>query len=293
MEQIKKENIIAALQRYVERYGSVRKAARSIDIPESLIRSIIKGEERVADATLHEVAAAVGYKVEKWEAVATTTYTRLTTIYTDAQENALVMAVCGRAGTGKTFTTKHYAQSHPDTIVVFCSEFWGKKQFLQELLKAMGADYQGCNISDMMDKAVRLIKRKESPLIVLDEADKLTDAVLYFFITLYNQLEDECGLILLATDYLEKRMTHGLRLKKKGYQEIWSRLGRKCVALRGLTQADIAMVCEVNGVDNAREIDSIIDDAEEDLRRVKRRVHAYLRKKEKATANKKDHEQEA
>lgn len=279
MEQIKRENITAAVARYVERYGSIRKAARSVDMPESLLRSIVKGEERVADTTLHEVAAAVGYREERWEAVATTTYSRLTSIFADAQENALVMAVCGRAGTGKTFTTRHYAQSHTETVMVTCSEFWNKKQFLQELLKAMGSDYQGYSISDMMDKSVKAIKRMATPLIVLDEADKLSDAVLYLFITLYNQLEDTCGLILLATDYLEKRMIHGLRLKKKGYQEIWSRLGRKCVALRGLTQADIAMVCEVNGVDNAREIDSIIDDADEDLRRVKRRVHAYLRKK--------------
>ena len=42
--------------------------------------------------------------------------------------------------------------------------------------------------------------------MVLDEADKLSDQVLYFFISLYNKLEDRVGIILCATDYLEKRI---------------------------------------------------------------------------------------
>ena len=66
----------------------------------------------------------------------------------------------------------------------------------------------------MMDDIIDTLKRKENPLVVLDEADKLSDQVLYFFISLYNQLEGHCGIILCATNFLDKRIKKGLRTKR-------------------------------------------------------------------------------
>lgn len=44
----------------------------------------------------------------------------------------------------------------------------------------MGVTYSGNTVADMMETIVDTLKRKEQPLIVLDEADKLSDQVLYF-----------------------------------------------------------------------------------------------------------------
>ncbi len=148
----------------------------------------------------------------------------------------------------------------------------------------MGRDYTGYTVGEMMSEAVRALKMQESPLLILDEADKLSDQVLYFFITLYNSLEDECGIVLCATQHLEKRIKKGIKLNKKGYAEIWSRLGRKCVALSGVSAADITAICEANGISDLTDIDDIIADSDSDLRRVKRRVHAVSRKRQLKTA---------
>ena len=102
------------------------------------------------------------------------------------------------------------------------------------------------------------------------EADKLSDQVLYFFISLYNQLEGQCGLVLCATSFLEKRITRGVRFNRRGYQEIYSRIGRKFVKLQVVNDEDIAAVCRANGVTSAADIGAIIKDADCDLRRVKR-----------------------
>lgn len=129
----------------------------------------------------------------------------------------------------------------------------------------------------MMETIVDTLKRKESPLIVLDEADKLSDQVLYFFISLYNQLEDHCGIIMTATKYLRARIEKGLRLNRKGYAEIFSRIGRKFVELPLLNSEDVAAVCVANGVSEAKAINGIVDEAEGDLRRVKRSVWAKVK----------------
>ena len=94
-----------------------------------------------------------------------------------------------------------------------------------------------------------------------------------------NSLEDECGLLLVATSHLEVRIKRGVKSNKKGYNEIWSRIGRKCVALKGVSAADITAVCEANGVTDPRDIDAVINDSECDLRRVRRKIHAITKQK--------------
>ncbi len=148
---------------------------------------------------------------------------------------------------------------------------------MQKLLRNMGTTIGGTTVSDMMDNIVDTLKRKDAPLIVLDEADKLSDQVLYFFISLYNQLEGQCGIILTATGYLKARVEKGLRLNRKGYAEIYSRIGRKFVELPLLNSKDIAGVCVANGVSDAKTINSIVDGCDGDLRRVKRSAWAVLK----------------
>lgn len=282
METIKKQNICNALRTYCERYESQNKAANSMKgVSSATISQMLNGNwELIKDEMWRNVAAQIGYKDEKWEAVETNDYRRMMALLDDVKANSLVMAITGDAGTGKTFACKQYTASHKQVYLLCCNEYWNRKLFLTELLTAMGRDYTGFTVGEMMHEAVRTLKTQEAPLLILDEADKLSDQVLYFFITLYNHLEDECGIVLCATNHLEKRILRGIKLNKKGYNEIWSRLGRKCVSLKGVCAADIAAICEVNGINEAKDIDSIIADCESDLRRVKRRVHAVTRKRQ-------------
>lgn len=280
MESIKKQQIANALRTYCERYESQNKAANSIkNVSAATISQMLNGNwELIKDDMWRNVAAQIGYKDEKWEAVETNDYRRMMALLDDVKENSLVMAITGDAGTGKTFACKQYTAMHRQVYLLCCNEYWNRKLFLTELLTAMGRDYTGFTVGEMMHEAVRTLKMQETPLLILDEADKLSDQVLYFFITLYNHLEDECGIVLCATNHLEKRINRGIKLNKKGYSEIWSRLGRKCVPLRGVSAADVAAICEANGIASAKEIDSIIADCDGDLRRVKRRIHAITRK---------------
>jgi hypothetical protein len=276
METITKNEIVNALKSYIERMGSQNKAANTLKGVSSatLSQMVNSNWELINDDMWRGVAAQIGYKADRWKPVETALYRSFSTILSDVQANSLVMAVTAEAGNGKTFTAKHYAANNKDVYMLCCNEFWNRKLFLQEMLTSMGRDYTGYTVGEMMHEVVYNLKRKETPLIILDEADKLTDQVLFFFITLYNQLEDECGIMMCATDHLTKRLQKGLKLNKKGYKEIWSRLGRKCVELKRCTAADIQLVCVANGVENEKMISTVIQDSESDLRRVKRKVHA-------------------
>lgn len=276
MQNEQKQQIADQLRAYCEQKGSQNKAANSLNgVSSATISKVLSGQwETIADEMWRTISAQTGAKSEGWQVVSTRAYDVMTFTLDNAQTDSLVLAVTGEAGSGKTEAIKNYTAGHTNAYHLVCSEYWNRRTFMGKLLKCMGVGVSGTTVSEMMDDIVDTLKRKDAPLIVLDEADKLTDQVLYFFISLYNQLEGHCGIILTATSFLKKRIERGVRLNRKGYAEIYSRIGRKFVALPLLNSDDIAAVCVANGVSDAKSINSIIDEAEGDLRRVKRSVWA-------------------
>lgn len=280
MQKEQKEQITAQLRAYCQQKGSQNKAANSLrGVSSATISKILAGDwATISDDMWRSINAQTGAGTgEGWQIVSTKAYETMTFTLRNAQADALVLAVTGEAGSGKTEAIKNYTAGAANAFHLVCSEYWNRRVFMGKLLKAMGVGVCGATVSEMMDDIVDTLKRMDSPLIVLDEADKLPDQVLYFFISLYNQLEGHCGIILTATGYLRKRIERGVRLNRKGYAEIYSRIGRKFVALPVLNSEDIAAVCVANGVTDSKRINTVINESDGDLRRVKRSVWAMLK----------------
>ncbi|MBD5250159.1 MAG: AAA family ATPase [Barnesiella sp.] len=281
MTDNEKKQISEQLRAYCDQKGSQNKAAASLNgVSSATISKILSGQwGTIADDMWRSIAGQIGAgkTAEGWQLVPTRAYQTMTFTLESAQRDALVMGVIGEAGSGKTEAIKTYTAGGRNVYHLVCSEYWNRRTFMAKVLQTMGVTYSGSTVADMMDTIVDTLKRKESPLIVLDEADKLSDQVLYFFISLYNQLEGHCGIIMTATRYLKARIEKGLRLNRKGYAEIYSRIGRKFVELPLLNSEDVAAVCVANGITDAKAINSIVDEADGDLRRVKRSVWAKVK----------------
>lgn len=276
MKQTEKEAIAAKLRTYVDSKESQNAAAKSLrGVSAATVSQILNGNwDLISDDMWRTVGNQIGYDPRNWVVIETEGHRRMTQVLTDAQRHSLVMAVTGDAGCGKSQAIKVYAGSNRNVIALSCSEYWNRKEFLGELLQSLGTEPGGSTVADMMREAIRQLKRREGVLIVLDEADKLSDQVLHFFITIYNKLEDTVGIVLCATQYLKKRIERGVVNNRKGYKEIYSRIGRKFIPMPVVNRGDIKAVCTANGLEDRREIERIIDDADNDLRRVKRLVCA-------------------
>lgn len=276
MKQTEKQAIAEKLKAYVGSKESQNKAAKALKgVSAATVSQVLNGNwELISDEMWRTIASQIGYEARKWVVVQTEGYDSMYEVLSDAQENALVFAVIGDAGCGKSQAIKVYGERNHNTLVLSCSEYWNRKQFLMELLRSLGVDASGCTVVDMVADAVHQLKRREGVLLVLDEADKLSDQILYFFITLYNQLEDHIGIVMCATQHLEKRIVRGVRNNRKGYREIYSRIARKFVQMPVVNASDIAAVCMANGIMDKQTINEIVDDSDCDLRRVKRLVFA-------------------
>lgn len=273
-----KQELVSRLEKQVAIKGSQKKAANSLGISSATINKMLKGTwDDIAEPMWRKLASQLGSSSERtWNIAPTKAYRKMSFLLREAQQNSLTLAIVANAGTGKSEAVKQYAETHSNVYHLACAEFWRKKVFIQQLLKSLGESHQGGTIEELMEIAISTLSKKEKPLIVLDEADKLSDPVLYFFITLFNLLEGHCGLVMQSTNFLEKRIQRGVNLGKKGYEEIYSRLGRHFIRLDAIDEEDIALVCQANGVDNLATIRKIAKESDYDLRMVRRAVWATL-----------------
>lgn len=274
MEQKEKDLITARLRDYCTKCGGQNKASNTLSgVSAATISKMLNGDwATIAEGMWHNISKQIGRASEGWSIVPTNVYEELSQLLECAQQDSQVMAIVGNAGCGKSATIRQYISLHSEAYAITCSEYQNRTSWLSAVMESMGLDPRGMNVAEKIGSVVRRLKRADRPLLILDEADKMSDQVLYFFITLYNELEDHCGVVLSATHYLDKRLQRGLRTGRKGYEEVYSRVGRQCVQLSALSPEDISLVCTANGISEGRRVRRIADEAQCDLRRVRRAV---------------------
>lgn len=289
MEENEKKIIVENLKSYVQRYPSQNKAAGSLEgISAGTLSSMINGNwSRISDAMWTKVAEQVkptgSGSATGWTIVQTGAFQEISYAMQDAQEYMNVTWVVGEAGCGKTTTGRLYAEEHKEAFYILCSEDMLKGEFVRTIARKLGIRSEGYTVRELWQEIIDSIIQMDSPLIIFDEADKLPESVFQYFISMYNNLEDRCGVVFLSTDYIKRRISNGLRYGRKGYKEIFSRIGRKYFDLEPTSAQDVYAICMANGITKREEIDKIIkegDGYDFDLRRVKKSVHRMKRVKE-------------
>lgn len=289
MEESEKRIIVENLKSYIQKYPSQNKAAGSLEgISAGTLSSMINGNwSRISDAMWTKVAEQVkptgSSSATGWTIVETGAYQEISYAMQDAQEYMNVTWVVGEAGCGKTTTGRLYAESHKEAFYILCSEDMLKGEFVRTIARRLGIRSEGYTVRELWQEIIDSIIQMERPLIIFDEADKLPESVFQYFISMYNNLEDRCGVVFLSTDYIKRRISNGLRYGRKGYKEIFSRIGRKYFDLEPTSAQDVYAICTANGITSREEIDKIIkegDGCDFDLRRIKKSVHRLKRVKE-------------
>lgn len=278
-----KDQIRENLRVYTARYASQNKASSSLkSVSVAVISKVLNGKyDNISDEMWRNIASQVArVKETGWQIVETPAYQEIQYALDDAQRWRNVTWVVGEAGCGKTTTAHLYTDKNRDVFYILCSEDMKKGDFVREIAQKVGIRTEGHNIREAWSLILDDIIQMERPLLIFDEADKLTEPVFHYFISMYNKLEDKCGIVFMSTDYIKRRIERGLRYRKPGYKEFYSRIGRKYFELEETTANDVYSICVANGVQDKKKIEEIIRDTEGcdfDLRRVKKAVHRTKR----------------
>ena len=279
-----KLDIADQLRSFVEMAGSANKAEKMLRGVSSAYISHALSEDdakwkMMSDDAWRNIRSQVGGSYDgDWNVVSIQNMELMQGFIADSRLYATTYGIVSEAGFGKTCGALEDCNVSRNTFLLKCKQHWNRKYFLLKLMQAMGLDDRGLNIQDMMELIVGSIMKLEHPVIIIDEFDKLTDSLKYFFISLYNDLEGFCGLIVMGAPNLKKGIEAGAKRDKKGYKEILSRVGGKFIRLPEPTKRDIRTVIRANGVLEKSEVTNILNRSNNDLRVVKKLVHAHHRK---------------
>lgn len=284
MEKQQKTQIQEALAAYMAKYPSRNKAAQSLKgVSAPTISALMNGNwANISDDMWRNIAAQVctGTGSTEWQIVATAANQEMNYVLDDAQRWRNVTWVVGDAGCGKTTTARQYEAEHAEAFYILCSEDMRRGDFIRDIASRIGLRTDGYTLRDNLDAIIAALVQMQHPLLIFDEADKLSERVFHYFIDLYNRLEERCGIVFFSTAYIKRRIKIGLRYDKKGYNEIDSRIGRKFFELEPTSPSDVYAVCAANGLNDKAVISGIIREVEEcdfDLRRVKKAIHKAKR----------------
>ena len=291
LTEMTRQKIWALVIEEVKRLGTNAAVANKLGVSAATISQVVnKKWNGVTEKMWLRLASGLDYNPTGWQLVDTVNSKMLRKVYDDAKQHSLWIAIAHRAGNGKTATARSYYNSdgHKGVYYITCAE-WNKREFVVALAKNMGIDVTTSKSCYQITTLIAgfLIQRKAmKPLVILDEADKLTQGAIRCLITIFNQVEDEVGFIIQGTENLEAQFHRGIKHKKKGYDELMSRFGRRFVTLLGANKQDVVNICRVNGLTDKKLIGSLWNECNptqvqignqfgmmiQDLRKLKRAV---------------------
>lgn len=280
MEEAKRTELRNRLARYCQRYSSNNMAAASLkNISAATISNILNGKYNLISEDMWRRLESQLVRNEGWQIFETGAYRDMEQFMGYAQQHSSVMWIAAPAGIGKSTAAASYTALHRHVFRLTCAPDMTRSDFVHELAGQIGVRTNGMSIRESFHEILKHLVTLERPLLIFDEADKLADSVMYYFIAIYNALEDRCGIVFLSTSAIKKRITRGVLKDKKGYDEIESRICRRYVDLTPVSAAEIEQICLANGLQDPAAIARVKADVKaygNDLRRVKQSVNREL-----------------
>jgi Cdc6-like AAA superfamily ATPase len=267
---------------------SQKQAAIAAGSKASTVSQVFSGKYPADDTGIYRVLAHwVGFSSESWKTVKDSQFKYLNTLLTDAHKYANCYGIAGKAGIGKSETLEWYALNHKNVIYVECDIDITKKILLKQIIRQLGGECHSLQIYDMIEFITQRFLQLNKPMLLIDEFDKLPNKVKMLTISLFNRLENHCAIIICGSKALKKQMERNVVLNKVGFDEMASRFALKTndpSVLRfkeppQLSENDVTMICEGNGITDTDEIQEVIDDCAGDKRRIKRKIHALKKLK--------------
>lgn len=226
-----KQRIMEAIAANRTQYPSDSKHAVSLGISTSVYSDLKNGklERTLSDAGWISIARRLGVNLRntmEWKAAKTATFVYITSQLEFVQHSGISSILCDIPNIGKTFTARHYVQTHPNAVYIDCSQVKTKTQLVKRIATEFGVGANGW-YQNIYDDLVYYIRSIDRPLIILDEAGDLKNEAMLELKALWNATERCCAWYMMGADGLKERIRRSIESKMVGFTEIFSRYGNR------------------------------------------------------------------
>ena len=165
-----------------------------------------------------------------------------------------MIGITADTGMGKTTALRTYARQK-NVFYVSYDKTMNASQFFISLLRELAIPYTG-TLNDMMNYAADKLNRLENPLLVIDEAGKLTHSMILYLQVLRDRTCTNCGIILAGMPYFKMNLQKNAEREKEGYAEFLRRINI-WHAFIGLQPKEIEEICRLKGSTDKERVRSL------------------------------------
>lgn len=254
-----KELIRNAIQEYCKTRGlSQNELATQASVSSATISKMIKGNWLdIRDGIWRKVWVVVSDGIDIL--IETSDHAAIKKLCRKTRSQKLMTGLVGDTGLGKTTSLKIISRN-PNTYFVLFDKTMRAKQFFAAVLKEMGIAFEG-SINDMVNTIADELNTKASPLLLIDEAGKLTHNMILYLHVLRDKTNKNVGIVLAGMPYFKNNLIKGTNKQKEGYAEFYRRVNL-WHEMEGLTTQEAQYICEQNGVKDSETI--------KEMKRIKR-----------------------
>ena len=250
------------IETLIQRGSSAAELARKCDISSAALSQFRAGKYGAKeDALADKIAVGLNYYDNTWKIVETvSSYKQVKLYLMAAKKNHRWFCISSRSGSGKTHSLIDLYNTCPDNSIIYLKCWkWTAKKFLQKLGRCLGITFSRyTDTDDMLQQITSCINRMADryPVLVLDDAGKLSNSAMACLIPLYDDTKYRMGCVLAGTETLRRTIKRNVG-RVDGFDEIDGRVVRNYITLLGATKKDVRAICAANGVTDPDEQDEI------------------------------------
>jgi hypothetical protein len=234
----------------LKKHGTQSAAAKVLSISDAHMISLRRGDwQNIGDVLFNTVAAKAG--ITDWKLCDTINFQEIGGTLDAAQDRSKMIGLTGHPGAGKTEAARIYCQRTPGAYYVLADTEMSKARFLADLMREMGMAVPGTGavIPGQMIAEIceRCISQEHRPLIVIDDAGKLSPTILRIIQIIYDRTKDRAGIVVMGTPQLKKMLDLKAKLDVMGFRELLRRFAY-WITLDGINEADVMKICKANGI---------------------------------------------
>lgn len=223
------------------------KLAKKIGVSHSVLTYVTQEQwENVSDEMVLKIVNALKSPNGDYRLVETDNFSTVQTMCKYVARWKQMSGLIGFTGAGKTTALKHYYKANPNVYYIEGKSNINNRQFLRELLDELGVNYEG-TLYDMTKRIASEFNKKESPLLIIDEAGKLSHNQILVLHDLRNATQNNLGILLAGCEYFRENLEKGVKKGKIGMPEFYGRIAN-WQTLFIPTKEEAKAIFEQNGV---------------------------------------------
>lgn len=233
--------------------------AKQLQISPAQLSNFRDGKfEDVSEAMTNKLHSAL--RIATWKIRETEPFRLISALCIDARENQRMVAISAYTGVGKTVTLEWIQAHEAEAFYVLCTSVMSQREFLRAIQKGLGIDREGSKTA-MIDAICQKLISASAPLLMLDDAGKLSDPNLRLLQIIYDSTKGAAGIVIAGTEYLKKNIEKRARTDSMGFRELKRRIGYWLTDLATPSPQFISACCSDYGITDPASLKFIIDRA--------------------------------